>query len=435
MRRFNILESDVRVAAPFIEVKIGEYIFGTYSEQFASNIKRKDIDTYTLKRFPNYIQGLQVTKVNGQVNTYSLRIDYPITKGNDPNFFEKVFSSVSNNREIIFSYGDSNSPNFIYRQEKALITTVNQTMNFTSSVISYTIEAVSSGKLLTASAYNFPAVRNIRPSHLIKKLVKENKYGLQDIFTGMRDFDLVESRGLIAGGDKIKNIDAKTNIDIISYLKYLVMLMESEDNSKGLYIFTMVDDINGDFNGPYFQIYSSTAISKSVDNYVLNVGYPFNENPLRSSVPFQNVITSFNINNNETYSILYNYSKKLNDIEYISRIDDDGNLVELYSPVIYSNNLSGVADTYDKNWWKNMTEYPLTATITLKGFLKPALLMGKIELNVLFYGNSHISSGVYIITEQVDNLGYDGFFTTLKLVRVGSPSNIYHLNKTNQKIG
>ena len=59
--------------------------------------------------------------------------------------------------------------------------------------------------------------------------------------------------------------------------------------------------------------------------------------------------------------------------------------------------------------------------------------MGKIELNIILW--NPIFSGVYIITEQVDNLGYDGFFTTLKLVRVGSPSNIYHLNKTNQKIG
>ena len=42
----------------------------------------------------NFVKNLKVTKVNGQINKYTLGISYPITQFDDPNFFEKVFRKL-----------------------------------------------------------------------------------------------------------------------------------------------------------------------------------------------------------------------------------------------------------------------------------------------------------------------------------------------------
>ena len=47
--------------------------------------------------------------------------------------------------------------------------------------------------------------------------------------------------------------------------------------------------------------------------------------------------------------------------------------------------------------------------------------MSKIDLGVLFYGKLYAgATGSYIVTQQTDNIDTKGFYTTLKLVRVGS---------------
>ena len=67
-----------------------------------------------------------------------------------------------------------------------------------------------------------------------------------------------------------------------------------------------------------------------------------------------------------------------------------------------------------------MTRYPIAATIKLQGLLRPATLMQYVRLNVLFPGGKkHISSGLYIVTKQLDEIGESGYFTTLSLTRIG----------------
>lgn len=92
--RNNLISDTNTVQVPQVIVKIGKYEFGTYSK----------VNNYA--KYPNYIQRLRVTKINGQVNTYELSLVYLITEYNDPNYFEKVFSSVSQDRKIYFTYGD-----------------------------------------------------------------------------------------------------------------------------------------------------------------------------------------------------------------------------------------------------------------------------------------------------------------------------------------
>ena len=69
-----------------------------------------------------------------------------------------------------------------------------------------------------------------------------------------------------------------------------------------------------------------------------------------------------------------------------------------------------------------MTEYPIKVTITLKGLLRPAILMSYVRLNVYYWGKKHISSGLYVITSQSDSISESGYRTTLTMTRVGKDS-------------
>lgn len=420
-REISLLQNPIRVSTPFIKVIIGDYTFGVFKH--SEDVKKDNNGVYKIHSFqyPNYVQSLKVVKINGKVNTYELTIKYPITESNDPNFFEKVFSSVSKSRKIVFTYGDLSAPKFMYKKEEALITNVNNSFDLSGSTITYTVSAVSSCALATAGGFNFVTSEYVglhQPSSIIKRLLKNNsQFGLLDIFSGMKNMNLVESLGLIQSDDKIVELNAKTNINILDYLQYLVESMRKSSNESGIYKLVVMDDTSDVLSGPYFKVVSASASGDSLDTYSLDIGFPSD-----------NVVTSFSINNNESFSILYNYSKSLNTNEYVTRIQDDGTEVKIYSPNISSTNDEQLTYSNDATWWENVTQYPITASVTLKGLLRPAILMSKVRLNVLFYGKAHISSGQYIINKQVDTINGDGCWTTLSLVRIGGDKQNFKEN-------
>ena len=96
--------------------------------------------------------------------------------------------------------------------------------------------------------------------------------------------------------------------------------------------------------------------------------------------------------------------KQLNDKEYIYRINDQGEWEEEYAPIISSKNEQYKTRVDDRVWWTKVTEYPISAQITIKGLLRPAILMSYVRLRVYFFGWEHISSGLYIITKQQDSI-------------------------------
>lgn len=62
----------------------------------------------------------------------------------------------------------------------------------------------------------------------------------------------------------------------------------------------------------------------------------------------------------------------------------------------------------------------MNATITVQGLLRPARLLTYVRLNVIFPGgHKHISSGLYIITKQVDTIDMNGYRTQLEMTKVG----------------
>lgn len=241
--KISLLDSPTRLMTPFIKVTMGDYTFGVYQHSKKTEKDSNGVYVAHYFQYPNYIQSLQVTKINGQVNQYSLVIKYPITQDSDPNFFEKIFSSVSQSRKITFTYGDLSAPSMLYKAEEAMITGVQNNFSINDSTIQYTVSAVSSGKLATAGAFNFVSsdfTGKHQPSSIIKKLLHlNNKYGLQDLFTGMRNMDLVESNGLIASDDVIVTLEAKTNISILDYLRYLVSCMKRA-YSNALYTLSLI---------------------------------------------------------------------------------------------------------------------------------------------------------------------------------------------------
>lgn len=419
----NLLAAPTRVETPFIKVTIGEFTFGKWDQQ---SYNKLDKDTGRLQKiteiqFPNYVQSLNVVKVNGTVNQYTLQLSYPITDRNDPNFFEKVFGSVSKTRRIVFSYGDLSLPTYSYKDEEALITAVNSKFDMAGSCIRYTVKATSTSAPALSGNYTFTK-KFAKPSDEIKRLLFTKVYGLQELFTGMRDKGLVEQYNLIESDDIPVDIEAKTNISILDYLSYLVSCMTPVGGTKkarviksNVYAFNIIDDTSGVFGGPYFKVLKIRNNSQMVDNlcsYVIDVGYPT-----------ANIVTDLNIDNNENYSIFYDYTNELNDSDYSLRINDAGEIEYVYAPILSSSNDQLKTTEVERSWWTKVTSYPIRGSITLKGLLRPAILMTYIKLNILFYGRKHIHSGYYIITRQEDQVDASGFKTTLNLTRIAGDSS------------
>ena len=125
----DLISTDNFVEVPFVIVKMGNYTFGSCSYKGTDRAAAKTINV----NFPNFITGISVVKISGQVNTYTLNMVYAITENDDPNMFEKVFSSIKDNREMTLTYGDWNSPSNIYKEETALITSIKSNVSIQSS--------------------------------------------------------------------------------------------------------------------------------------------------------------------------------------------------------------------------------------------------------------------------------------------------------------
>lgn len=398
----NLISSQFMIQVPIVQVKIGDYEFGVY--------KKSDKGKIT---YPNYIQSLEIIKVNGQVNNYNLTLNYPINENFDPNYFEKVFSSVSKSRKIVFTYGDAATPNYLYKEEEAIITKVKSRFQLDSSLIVYTVSAVSQSKLGFSGAFTLGGYQNKKPSDEIRRILTDPQYGLQDLFTGMRNMTTVSQYRMIPDNDMRKNILKKDNISVLDYLEYLVSLMtpdEADDKKSSIYILTFVDDTSGEINGPYFKINEIDTNIEHPEAYQLDIGYPGS-----------NYVFDFNVENDENYSIYYDYQNKIHPQEYVTRLNADGDFEDVYAPTSTTNNSIHTTTEDVKSWWAKVTEYPIKASITIKGLLRPAILMTYVRLNIILYGQKHINSGLYIITKQVDRVdGQSGYQTTLNMTKIAN---------------
>lgn len=402
-----LISSQNHVEAPFIIVKIGDYTFGHCGKPDKQKLSGKfNID------YPNYMESLNIVKVNGSVNTYTLTMTYAITELDDPNRLEKVFSSISNSRMITLSYGDWNSPKFIYKEEQAIITKLTTKVNMKNSSIQYVINCTSNALALTTVPCSFGA-KKAKPSDEIRRLLADKSYGLLEIFPGMKHADF---ENFIEGHDQTVQLEAQPSIGILEYISYLVSCMvwdgeASSDLKTSCYFWSVYDDVSNKYGGTYFKVVrvaANTRTTLSYNTYEVDVGYPTDSN-----------VIDFSINNDDSWSLLYNYSQKVEFPKYSYTLDDSGELVQSDNTLIAKSKQTYTVNEKTRNWWSLVTQFPITAQLTLKGLLRPAMLMSYVKVNTYFYGHKHISSGLYIITKQEDSISSSGYKTTLSLTRVG----------------
>ena len=393
--------AEAMVECPFVELNLKGTVVGTL---------KNSVDDY-----PNHISSLEVEKINGQIHKYSINIIHQIRPGEDPNLFDRILSKARYDR-ISLKYGDYAS-NVIYGDEKIFITDVVMNRDYVSNRISYTIHATSAGSLITSYKLNFQA-QNQKPSTVINDMLYNNKETselLLDAFPGMKNKSIVSSQNLIPTNDSSLELDEQLNISPIEYINYLVSCMSNMSNSKdstirdSSYYITYENDYDNKMGGAYFNISEvkpNSIISTYGNNiYEITVGYPDN-----------NFVMEFSVDNQSAWSLFYKNSSLAS--EYIYSIDKNGNRVKQYSPNLMS--ASNPFNEIQKNWWTSMVHFPINASITLKGLIKPIMLMDYVIVNVVFYGQKHITSGAYVITGQRDTLSGTGFRSTLALTRVGA---------------
>lgn len=363
--------------------------------------------------YPNYITSMSVNKVNGRINQYNINLSYQIRPGEDPNFIDKLIARTGYTQPLKILYGDSNYPNAYYREESAVIMDAKHNDNVSSYRIDYNITAVSSIAVAQTSMSTFNEKID-KPSTVIYDLLYNSgdiSKSLINIFPGMRNKLDVFSKGLIPTNDNVVQIGGMSNVSPLTYLSYLVACMSNNVNNSTYYL-NIVDNSNSEFSGSYFKIdevisYNNTPGRYNIaSNYFeLDIGYPSN-----------NYITNFQICNNNYWSLVYNFTGDIPKFEY--GIDDNGDLIQHKTNALHIINKYDESSIISANWWKQVTEFPITAKVTLKGLISPAILMSYIKINALFYGQRDLASGLYVVTKQEDSVSGSGYNTTLTLLRV-----------------
>lgn len=137
--------------------------------------------------------------------------------------------------------------------------------------------------------------------------------------------------------------------------------------------------------------------------FEVTVGYPGDE-----------CITDFQIHEDSSWAILS--QKGILSDEYVYAINRDGVSIKKYSPNLFST--GDTMTSIEQAWYEFMLTFPVSATMKIKGLVKPTKLMDYIIVNVNFYGMTHITSGLYVITAEQEILSENGFTTQLTLLRV-----------------
>lgn len=378
------------IEAPFIELTIGEYTFGTY----------KNDDRYD--KYPNYVNSLNVIRTNGSMNEYTINLVHQIRPGSNPNFIDEILSKNGYDK-ITIKYGDANS--YIeFIDSNALLISVDVDFDFINCNINYTLKATSSSISIASHKRNFSSTTD-KPSNVIRELLyNDSSNDLITAFPAMKDRSFVESKNLIPTNDLPVEIEAFENINVVTYLKNLVAAMQNNisDVVNSTYMLIME-------NG-YFRI-SEVSSSFIYDALLYEVDINF---------PDDNQVFNFSVDTNFSWPIAYNYGGKVSNYNY--NISNDGNITK------YRTNSSNLLDfssemmsSINKNWWTQVTEFPDKAKLTCRGLLSPLLLLTYIKVNCIYFGSDRITSGIYIVTGQEDSLGKEGYRTTLSLLRVAGP--------------
>jgi hypothetical protein len=234
---------------------------------------------------------------------------------------------------------------------------------------------------------------------------------------------------LIDGSDKTVKLAPKRNISPIDYISYLVSCMVPASFTSGqwastdIYILTMHDDTTYEnrssadleIKGSYFKVERVSYKTNQSDAFQIDIGFGNTGT----------IITDFSVTDDENYALLYEYNSQLETDPYVTRIDNKGQTYSVYAPTVTSKNDFFITRPEDITWWTKMTKYPIKASITVEGLLRPAILMSHVRLNVIYPGGrKHISSGLYLVTQQRDVIDSSGYRTTLTLAKISGDDSV-----------
>lgn len=361
--------------------------------------------------YPNYIDSMSVKKINGRINQYTFNLSYQIRPNEDPNFIDKLLGKTGYRKPLKVLYGDSSYSGNYFREEEAVITNAIHKEDPASAKISYTITALSSISAAMKMTQTYDNTTN-KPSSEIYNLLYnsgETSQALLSAFPGMANKNAVASSGLIPTTDAVVTIGGMANSNPVDRLGQLVSCMTNAAGDNSSYYLSYQDD--NAMNGSYFKVTevkkvsNSSAISGSSTVYTVDVGYPTN-----------NFVTNFQLSDNVYWPLAYEFSGKVDAYDY--DIGNDGQVYSKEANPLEKSIKYGNTGLIEQNWWKNVTEFPITAKLTLKGLVTPAMLMSYIEVNALFYGQRDMASGLYVVTEENDTISGSGYTTELTLLRV-----------------
>ncbi len=378
------------VEAPYIELNFNGVTIGGYGN--------------TGDKFPNYITSMSVQKINGKITYYTINLNYQIRPGEDPNFIDSLVSYTGYLNPLKIKYGDCSSPGLIFKEEDAVITDVKSNDSVSSSSISYTIQAISSVVSSNQSYFNFKEVTG-KPSTVINDLLYNKgmiSKQLTTAFPAMADRSYVTSNNLIPVNDAVVTIGGMTNTTPLTYLGHAVSCMTNDVKTSSYFL-----TYDNSPNGALFKVSEISGMTSTNVLYEVDVGYPGD-----------NFVTNFQLCDNMYWPLVYEYNDKIPRWNY--SIDNNGNVLSSKSNSLHSDNKFLTESIINSNWWKSLTEFPISAKLTLKGLTVPTMLMTYIRVNTLFYGQKDIASGVYVVTDQTDSISGSGYTTTLTLLRVGN---------------
>ena len=370
------------VEAPFAQITIGGQTFGAGWMDDA----------------PNYINSLNVKRTNASMAEYTINLSHQVSPGRNPNYIDELLSA-NGYEKIGIKYGDARS-DVVFNDSTAMVTGVNTSFDFVSCNIKYDVGAISSSFLSATNKRNRAAVTD-KGSNIINNLLREANSSLAEFYPKMLDQNYVHRNNLIPTTDKAISLTAMENVNDITYLKEVVANMQSAANANSIYYLELREE---DFkihevstNG-----YSSTALLYEVD-----INYPDDAQ-----------IFTFTDNTDFAWPLAYEYNGSITNYSYdITRNGSlnstPGNSNEMFNDYGTMN--------ISQNWWKQVTEFPTTATLTCRGLLSPLLLMTYIKVNSYYYGSKRLTSGVYIVTGQEDEISGNGYRTALSLTKVSGP--------------
>ena len=390
----DLSTSPILVQAPYVELTMNGVKIGGYN---ASDDK-----------YPNHIVGLTVEKINNKINTYTIQLIHQVRTGEDPNIIDALLNRTGYRNKVKIKYGDS-ATGLFFKEEEAYIMDVSYNENVQSANIAYTIKAVSSVSFVKYSYFSYPPVTG-KPSTEINNLMYhsgQSSIELQNSFSGMRTAQDAMRRNAIPTNDAVVNIPGLANASPYDRLNQLVANMRDPNDATGTYMLSYNDATND----ASFRIVEVTRQDTADRNalikncYTLDIGFPGNT-----------MITSFALGNDVYWPLYYKYAGKIASYKY--DIDYNGKITRSKVNPLDVDDKFQSKNVESMNWWEYVRSYPVSATVTIKGLMKPVLLMENVYIFSQIYGQEDLASGLYSIIGQTDTIDGGGCSTTLELLKI-----------------